>query len=199
MSKYKQVFTLRDIFTNTELKDVLPVMSYKEITQDDQTKIRTSMKSVRTIAFNTSITSAKPYYSELKPIREKLTLILSGNMNGNINECQDAIYNALVSQKNVMSYACNNMDMIRDALKWSEKQKMQTGINSKLYLRVSSLQEIKTMTPKQIKALMADVMDNIYYGDFWTIQEKYGVEKMEGFKQEYDERESAWRKKVGAD
>ena len=69
--------------------------------------------------------------------------------------------------------------MVRSALKEAEKNKRAYGINSKLNLRVQSMQEIEGMSRQQLQALMSDIMENIVYGDnFPQTQKKYNVEQL---------------------
>ena len=126
-------------------------------------------------------------------------MIISGNLVGDHNSAVEAVYNALLAQKQVMIYTVNNADMVRSALKEAEKNKRKRGINSKLYLRVQSMTEIEGMTKRQIQALLNDIMENIVYGDdFPETQKKYGVENLPvKSPYNYKQRQLSWKFKVG--
>ena len=126
-------------------------------------------------------------------------MIIGGNLVGDHNSAVEAVYNALVAQKQVMIYTVNNADMIRSALKEAEKNKRKYGINSKLYLRAQSMTEIEGMTKRQIQALLNDIMENIVYSDdFPETQKKYGVENLPvKSPYNYKQRQSNWKNKVG--
>lgn len=197
MGAYKQVFTLRDIFTDKDLAGKLPIINYKEVETENGVKQKTNIKTIKRQVFDTSIFTARPYYTDFKAIRGTTTLDLSGTLKGNGDECQNAVYQALLGIKDMLSMTANNSNMIREAIKESEKVARRTGIDTKLYLRISSKQEIKNMSKRQLIQFMQDVMENIYYGDFFETQQKYKVEEMSGFKKSYDERADAWNKKIG--
>ena len=124
---------------------------------------------------------------------------ISGELIGDHDSAVDAVYNALQNSKSVLSYTANNADMIRSALKESEKNKRNYGINSKLYLRCQSMAEIEGMSKPQFLALMNDIMENIMYGDnFPKTQAKYKVEEMKlNTAFDYKQRKIRWKYKVG--
>ena len=126
-------------------------------------------------------------------------MVISGNLVGDHNSAVEAVYNALLAQKQVMIYTVNNADMVRSALKEAEKNKRKRGINTKLYLRAQSMAEIEGMTKRQIQALLNDIMENIVYGDdFPETQKKYDVENLPvKSPYNYKQRQQIWRNKVG--
>ena len=126
-------------------------------------------------------------------------MIISGEMVGNHDEAVDAVYNALQSKRVLFIWTANNVKMIRDALKESEKNK-NNGVSTKLYLRVQSMQQIEGMTKPQIQALLQNVMENIVYGDdFPKTQKKYGVENWNlSNKFNYNQLKLRWKNRVGA-
>ena len=126
-------------------------------------------------------------------------MIIGGNLVGDHNSAVEAVYNALVAQKQVMIYTVNNADMVRSALKEAEKNKRKYGINSKLYLRAQSMAEIEGMTKRQIQALLNDIIENIIYGDdFPETQKRYDVENLPVKSlYNYKQRQLKWKFKVG--
>lgn len=199
-SEYSQNFSLIDIFNNKKLKNKIPLINYKEIERENgKISRRTSGKTINRLVFDTSTSAARPYYKPIKTQRSGNIMTISGNLVGDHNSAVDAVYNALVAQKQVMIYTVNNADMIRDALKESEKNKRKYGTNSKLYLRAQSMTEIEGMNKRQIQALLQNIMENIFYGDnFPETQKKYGVEKLPiKSPYNYEQRKLRWKYRVG--
>lgn len=197
-SNFTQNFTLLDIFNNKKLKDKVPLINYKETIQGDgKVSTRTNPKTINKFVFDISTTAARPFYKNINTARSGDKMIISGDLIGDHDACVDAIYNAISSKKTLLMWTVNNTDMIRDALKESEKNKRKYGITSKLFLRVQSMQQIEGMTKKQIYALMKDIMDNIVLGDnFPQTQKKYNVKDW-AFPSGYNTTKLKWKQKVG--
>ena len=199
-SRFTQNFTLTDIFNNKKLKDKLPLINYKEIEKENgKVSRRTNGKTINRLVFDVSTSAARHYYKPIITHRSGDTMIIGGNLVGDHNSAVEAVYNALVAQKQVMIYTVNNADIIRSALKEAEKNKRKHGINSKLYLRAKSMTEIEGMTKRQIQALLHNIMENIFYGDdFPETQKKYGVENLPvNSPYNYKQRQLNWKNKVG--
>lgn len=199
-SDFSQNFTLTDIFNNKKLKNKIPLINYKEIERENgKISRRTNGKTINRLVFDVSTSAARPYYKPITTQRSGDTMVISGNLIGDHDSAVEAVYNALVAQKQVMIYTVNNADMIRDALKESERNKRKHGFNSKLYLRAKSMAEIEGMSKRQIQALLQNIMENIVYGDnFPETQKKYGVEKwaVKGA-YNYEQRQEKWKIRVG--
>lgn len=199
-TRYSQNFTLTDIFNNKRLKGKIPLINYKEIEREDgKVSRRTNAKTINRLVFDISTSAARPYYKPITTHRSGNTMVISGNLVGDHNAAVEAVYNALQSQKQVMSYTVNNADIIRSALKEAEKNKRNYGADSKLYLRAQSMTEIEGMTKREIQALIDNIMENIFYGsDFPETQKKYGVENLP-VKSPYDykQRQEQWKRKIG--
>ena len=201
MAKFSQNFTLRDIFENSKLKNKIPLIKYKEgTTPKGKESVRTQVKSVGTVVYNTSISAGRPFFRPITHSKNGDKINIGGNLVGDIDEAVDAIYNAIKGKKDILSYTANNAYMIRDALKEAERNKKK-GIESKLYLRANSMAQIEGMTKKEVYALLKDVMDNIFFGDnFPETQKKYGVKdllnKTNGLSY-YDQEKQKWKKRVG--
>lgn len=197
---YSQIFTLKDIFNNKKLKDKLPLVNYKEKElENGKISRRTNVKTINRFVFDTATSAARPFYKPIKTTRSGDMMIISGEMVGDHDEAVDAVYNALQSKRVLFIWTANNVKMIRDALKESEKNK-NSGAATKLYLRVQSMQQIEGMTRQQIQALLQNIMENIVYGDgFPKTQKKYGVENWNlGNKFNYNQLKLRWKYKVGA-
>ena len=165
-NRYTQNFTLRDIFNNPKLKDKLPLINYKEKElENGKTSIRTNAKTVNRQVFDTATSAARPFYKPIQTIRSGNIMVIQGNLVGDHDAAVDAVYSALNAKRMLLIYTANNADMIRYALKESEKNKRNFGIDSKLFLKVRSMQEIEGMTTRQIQGLLNNIMENIMYGD----------------------------------
>ena len=193
-TRFSQIFTLKDIFYNKKLAVKIPLINYRE---------RESPKSVPRLVYDTSVKAARPYYKPLNSSKSGDTIIIDGTLVGDHDAAVNAVYAALVAQKQIMKWTVNNADMIRDALKEGEKNARLYGISSKLYLRAQSMQEIEGMSKRQIQALMTDIMENIVYGDdFPKTKKKWGVENFDAIPQrgrllDYGQLRQMWKNKVG--
>ena len=202
MAQFTQNFTLTDIFNNKKLKDKIPLINYKEKElENGKISRKTNVKTVNRQVFDTATSAARPFYKPLKTSRSGDTMIISGDLVGDHDGAVDAVYNALQAKKSILIWTANNADMIRSALKEAEKNKRNHGLNSKLYLRVKSMQQIEAMSRQEIQALMENIMENIIYGDdFPQTQKKYGVETMVvNSKLDYNQRKLRWKYRVGAE
>ena len=207
MAKYSQNFTLADIFNNKKLKDKLPLVNYKE-KQLENGKIsrRTNTKTVNRQVFDTATSAARPFYKPLKTTRSGDIIIISGDLVGDHDEAVDTVYNALVAKRVILIWTANNMEMIRSALKESERNKRQNGLPSKLYLRAQSMQQIEGMSRQEIQALLKDIIDNIMYSDdFPETQKKFNVKELinnqakmsREYSHTYLQRKLRWEYRVG--
>lgn len=198
--RFTQNFSLTDIFNNKKLKNKIPLINYKEKElENGKISRRTNAKTINRLVFDISTSAARPFYKPIKIHRAGNRMEIDGNLVGDHNSAVEAVYNALISQKQVMIYTVNNADMIRSALKEAEKNKRKYGIDTKLKLRAQSMQEIEGMSKRQIQALLSDIMENIVYGDnFPETQKKYGVENLPvKSPYNYKQRQQIWRNKVG--
>ena len=133
--------------------------------------------------------------------RAENTLILDGNMIGDHDQAVDAVYNSIKGIRAELIWTANTANMLRSAMKEAEQNKRKYGIDTRLYLRVQSMQEIEGMSRPQLQALLNDVVDNIYYGDnFPKTQKKYEVDTLSLFrtKNNYEYNKEIWKQKVGA-
>lgn len=202
MNRYTENFTLKDIFNCKELEGILPLVNYKEynvITPEGSSVTnKTNMKSVKKQIFDASIKMAHFYYKPLKAVKSGNTLVLDGNLVGDHDSCVNDIYDNLVGLRPLLLFTANNGDIIRTALKESEKASRKYGITAKLFLRQQSIMEIKGMTYRQRVQFVNDVMSNILFGDnFPSTQKKYKVSQQDFGTQTYDQMRDAWRRKVG--
>lgn len=188
-ARYSQTFTLADIFDNKKLKDKIP-----------------QLKSYRTISFNITqqimqivSTASRPYYQPQEITDESDKIIISGNLVGNHDGAVNAVYMALMANKDLLSYSSNNFNIIKSALIESKNYRKSSGFMPKLYLRTQSMQEIQGMSNRQIQGLLGDIMDNIVFGDnFPETQKKFKVNNFV-FKNQlnYSQNVLRWKYKVG--
>ena len=197
---YYQNFTLTDIFCNEKLKNKIPFITYKEKElESGRLSQRTSIKTVNRQVFDTATTAARPFYKPLITNRNGDTMIISGEMIGDQDDAVDAVYNALYAKRLLLLWTANNAEMVRSALKEAQKNKRNNGINSKLYLRAQSMQQIEGMNNKELQALLTNVMENIIYGDdFPATQKKFKVEEfLTDSPLNYEQRKLRWKYRVG--
>lgn len=198
MARFTKSFTLKDIFNNRNLKNKLPLINYKEKEREDgKTSYRTYLKTVGMQVYETSKRTARPFYKTFLPSKSGDTIILTGDLDGDHDKAVDAVYQALYAQRFMYIWTANHAQLIRDALKESEKNRRRYGIDTKLYLRANSMQEIEGMSRPQLQALVKDVLDNVLYGDnFPETQRKWKVQDWKA-KQTYEQRKTEWQNRVG--
>ena len=199
-NRFTQTFSLTDIFNNKKLKNKIPLINYKEKElENGKISYRTNAKTVNRQVFDTATSTARPFYKPIKTTRSGDIMIIGGELVGEHDAVVDAVYNALLAKRMILIWTANNADMIRSALKEAEKNKRNFGIDTKLYLRVQSMQEIEGMSTRQLEGLMNNIMENIFYGDdFPQTQKKYGVDKiMVNSPYDYNQRKLRWKYKVG--
>lgn len=201
-NRFSQNFTLLDIFNNKKLRNKIPLINYREKElENGKISRRTNAKTVNRQVFETAKSSARPFYTPMVASQSGDKLIIGGELriNSEPEDVVDAIYNDLLAKKQILIFTANNADMIRDALKEAEKNRRNYGIQTKLYLRVQSMQQIEGMTEKQVAYLMNDIMENIVYGDdFPATQKKWKVQEMAvKSPYNYEQRKEKWQQKVG--
>lgn len=192
---YNNKYTLSDLFNNPYFRRVLPQVNYKELKNPDGgISRRTNMRSVNRIVFDTSENTARRFLDNMKASRRGDEMEIIGN--GDIESCATAVYSACVRAKRSIEFTANNMNIIRSALKAGMKQKAKTGNEPKLFLKAESLLQIKSMSDKELRHLLNDVMENIYFnGDFYETQQKFELEKRLG--NEYKQYKDKFDYKVG--
>lgn len=199
-NRFSQTFSLTDIFNNKNLAGKLPLINYKEKELDGgNVQVRTSPKSIARLVYETSVKTARPFYKPFLPSKSGNIINLNGNLLQDDDYVVDSVYNALLGIKSILIWTCSNVDMIRSAIKESEKNKRLYGNNSKLYLRANSMQSIENMSKKQIEALLSDIMENIFYGDdFPETQKKFHVKQLQvNSALPYEQRKLQWKRKIG--
>ena len=199
-NRFTQNFTLRDILSNKQLHKKLPYIDYKEKeTENGEIKQRTQVLTVRRQVFDTATASAKPYYSPMVTSRTENQLLIDGNLVGDHDQAVDAVYNSLKGIRSEMIWTANNANILRYAMKEAERNKRNFGLDTKLYLRAQSMQEIQGMSRTQLQALLDNIMENIYYGDdFPETQKKFQVENLVKTGYTYEQQREKWKQKVGA-
>lgn len=199
-SSYTQNFSLADIFNNKKLREKLPLLNYKETEKEDgKISYRTNAKTVTRLVFDTAEKSARPFFKPLKSHRNGNRIEIDGNLVADYDVAYNGIYAGLVAAKQLISYTANNRDILMSAIKETGKNKRMFGLDSKLYLRAKSMQEIEGMTKRQLQAFMQDIMSNIFFGDdFPKTQEKFGLYDRDfGDGKTYAQHEAIWKKRIG--
>lgn len=193
-NRYSQIFTLKDLFYNEKLKDKLPYIDYKNDKSND-----TANKDINHEILSIATSAATPFYEKLSINMTDGKIEIGGRLVGSHNSAVDAVYNAILSQKDTLSFTAGNADIIKAALKETENNKKNNGISSKLYLRVQSIQQIQGMSKPQLNELMENVLENIFYGDdFPQTQKAFNLENVAvNSPFNYNQRKLRWKYKVG--
>lgn len=197
--RYSQIFTMRDIFTNPNLLGRLPIIDYKETPKDNgKVSVRTKLQSVDKYVFDTTQFVANMFYKPARVYRSKGQIIVTGNLDGDTSQVVDAIYETLLASKDIMAWSGYHTELLRDALKESESNRRKYGIQTKLYLRCQSMQEIEGMTRKQLSQLLLNVFENIFYGDdFPKTRRKYFEEYFIARDGSFEQEQLNWKLRVG--
>lgn len=196
MARYSQIFTLKDIFNNKKLRGKLPLVNYKERTDEGGKVHRTTrMQTIPVMVFETSKSVARPFYKPMEAHKAGNFISIGGTTESDLDDIQDAVYSALSAKSGLMSFTANSADMIRTALKEGERQSPQP----KLYLRAVSMLEIENMNNRQLQALMDNILENIFYsGNFPKTAQKYAVEQIKvNSPLSYEQRKQKWEMRVG--
>lgn len=197
---YSQTFTILDIFNNPKLKGKIPLVNYKEsVGNDGKIHKTTNMQSLTTLIYDTAKNGARPFYKPLKAVKSGNTITVGGNLQGDLNTAYNGVYTALLNNKVMFNFTVNNADIIRTALKESQRQKRSNGKEPKLWLKYNSIEEIASLSKRQLQFFIDDVMRNIFYNeDFAYTQKKYGVDKIAvNGSTDYARRRLNWQRKVG--
>ena len=200
-NQWSQIFTVRDILNNEVLKGKMPYIDYKEKeTETGKVSQRTLVYTVRKQVFDTATNVARPFYSTMFTSKIGDQLLLNGEMIGNHDQAVDAVYTALKGIRAELIWTANTANLLRYAMKESERNKRKFGIDSKLYLRVQSIEQIYGMSMAQRQALLKDIVDNIFFGDdFPETQKKFAVDSLvKGGIFNYTQEKENWKRKVGA-
>lgn len=203
MARYSQTFSIMDIFNNRQLRNKLPIINYKEKTRDDgKISRRTNMKTVNRLVYDTALSASRPFFDGVQSTRGNNVMVISGQLKdeeSGQDACVEAVYNALMGIKQVISFTANDAYAIRDALKIGEKSKRKGGKVPKLYLRVASIAQIQGMSDRQLAELMNNVMENLYYNDeFAEVRQKWHLdEQFDRSGRPYEVRKRDWERRVG--
>lgn len=162
---YNKLFTLSDLFYNQDLKGVLP-----------QAKISTSKKGYTSVSFKYDIDEiimyckigGMPYMKNIE-FSFPNELIMTGELrkHATIQQAYDGVLSTLKGASGSLtllgSYRKEIQDVMRNIRK-SDRYKIDKS-EPKLYLRITSLNEIKYMNDKQKQALINNIVENIYFSD----------------------------------
>lgn len=199
MSIYNNNLTLAEIFGDKKLRGKLPLISYKE-TQTDRGKLsqRTRAKSVSQMVYDKAVMSARPYYKPLKSSKNGDTIIIGGITETPLTDIVDIIYTQLLGIKQLLVITANDTNIIRSALKESGQNKAKSGVDTKLYLRVGSLQQLEQMSNRDRNKVINDIMKNIYFsGNFPKTVQKFGLDKMFSNGKSFEQRQREWQREIG--
>ena len=194
---YSQIFTLEELFNNSQMRRVLPQVNYKEkTTPSGKLSQRTNLRTANRIVFDTAENNARPYYSQMLAHRQGDTITINGVMKGDINSCVDRVYNAMKALKLKLEFTANDMNLIRETIKTLNKGKNGIGEEPRLFLRAESLMQIKAMKPNQLRELLNNVMENIYFNPaFSEVQEKLKLNERLGI--DYENMKEDFNRRVG--
>lgn len=180
---YNKLFTLSDLFNNKELKGVLPQISITEKTAEGYQythsyRVR-GFKSVEDEIKMYAKIGAMPYMKNIKTTDE---IVVSGTLrkNATIQLAYSSVLSTLQGASASLSLLGSYGDVITDIFKKIRKSsRFRKGDKTepKLYLRINSINEIKYMTEKQKKALINNVVENIYFSDDFKEYREPSMEK----------------------
>ena len=171
---YNKLFTLSDLFHNKELKDVLPQISISEHKKEDY-----QAKTYRVRGFNSvdaeimkyTKIGATPYMKNIKMTNEvHINVVASGTLrkHATLQQAYESVLSILQGASSSLSLLGSYGDVITDVFKKMRKDmdfRLGRKQEPKLYLRITSLNEIKNMNKQQKDAFLKNVVENIYFSD----------------------------------
>ena len=161
---YNKLFTLSDLFHNKELKGVLPQKTRRKryVTQRLQ-----GWAGIELV--DTCKRGAMPYMKNIHIEDGILALGVFGELrkHATIQQAYEGVLDAVKSYSSSLSLLGSYGDTIEetmDKIYKSDRYKIDKT-EPKLYLRITSLNEIKYMNDKQKQALINNIVENIYFSD----------------------------------
>lgn len=192
---YSNNLTLKDIFTDKKLRGKIPLITVQD---KPNGATRTSTRSVNRIIYDKSVAIARPFYKSFSPSRLANNIYIDGKTDVELDAIVNAVYIGLTSIKSNISYVANNSSVLQSAIKESERNKSKFGIDTKLYLRANSLEQIENMGKRELNTVLNDIIKNIYFGDnFPETQKKFGLDKAFIQGKSYKERVRDWKRSIG--
>ena len=181
---FKQKFTLEDLFSNPDLKDYLPQFKITEKKAEDSglqfdTAYKVNKANIIPMIKNYARLGASPFYDKVKVVGQN-EIIVSGKLkrNSTIQEAYDSVLRALQTNAYNLSFTTQNSNIIRSMLdKTINGKKFRNGYMPKLYLKINSLEEIKSLDRMERAKLMKNVMENIYFSDDFKPDREPSMEK----------------------
>jgi hypothetical protein len=162
---YNKLFTLSDLFHNQELKGVLPQMN---ITTRKNGQVMAHFKYDADEIIMLCRMGAMPFMKNIK-IDFSEPMIVSGELrkNATIYQAYDSVLSILkanASSLTLLSSYGNTIEDVMKKIRKSDRYKI-TKKEPKLYLRINSINDIKTMNEQQKRALINNIVENIYFSD----------------------------------
>ncbi len=161
MSVYSNNITLKDLFNNKSIQKKLPLGNYKEQLTYKSLPKNAQLRIIGNQIKDLTASASTKYYNQAKVTRTNRTIVVSGSLKKSYNSAFNGIYNYIKGKAGLISNMIANNEIIRNAF----IEDIQNGKSSKLYLRIASVNEIKSMNANRLKALMNDIIDNIKFSD----------------------------------
>lgn len=168
---YSKLFTLTDLFKNNELKGYLPQLS-----------VKTNSRGYSTINFKNNYIDEILMYAKMgaMPHMKNITMGWDYSVGGEafyvkgeirkhatIQTAYEGVLTTLRNASGSISLLASYGDTIVDVMKKIRKSNefKANGYEPKLYLRITSLEEIKSMGNREREALLKNIVENIYFSD----------------------------------
>lgn len=173
---YKARFTLSQIINSGYLDNYLTPQIVR--TRFNKTKSKNINVSVRMSSLQEIV---KRLIAQcIIPIEPKAKVNSAGTdilvKVSNLSTSYSAIIEMLRNNKATISKALTHNEELETALEEELSKKIKGKSGDKLYLRLAKLEDIKGMTPREINALIDNIVENIYFNDaFSKTQELLGL------------------------
>lgn len=190
-SKYSQVFSLEDLFENETVKNKLPFLQSEGNDENEDVLAQNVFQFVKV--------SAKSVLNNFNASYIGNSIVLDVGSDYELDSLVDKIYDDLLLSKSNIETSILNHEIIESAVNESKSNRRRYGINSKLYLKAQSVQQISGMNEKQIEELINNILENIYFGDnFPQTQKKFNLSDLKIYgRHSYEERKKQWKQMVG--
>ena len=190
MGVYSNNITLKDLFNNKSIQKKLPLGNYKESLINKPLSQNAQLRIIGNQIKDLTASASMNYYNQAKVTRNNRTIKVNGTLKKSYNSAFNGIYNYIKGKAGLISNMVVNNEIIRNAF----VEDMQNRRSSQLYLRISNINEIKSINANKLKALMNDIIDNIRFSDNFPETQKMIESKMDNG---YLQQKQNWMKKVG--
>jgi len=174
---YKAKYTLSQLVKSGVMNELFGTITReRKVAKSDEINVEElNAFNIMSILANLCITALLSYDSNVKAVVRGNSHI-QVNVNYDIETSYNAVLSNLQANKTLIQSYANHSQELASALNSQLKFDSKNKDKGKLYLRINNLEEVKSMTPRQKKALLDNIVENIYFNrDFAKAQASLGL------------------------